>query len=84
MRGAREAPAPRDSLNYRRASVLSRNEFESWTFTIVLHATSFFTYVSVINGANFSCKAGPLEASLVIFGRSSLIFFFGLKALEKI
>ena len=53
MRGAREAPAPRDSLNFRRASVLSRNEFESGTFTIVLHATSSFTYVSVICGANF-------------------------------
>ena len=54
MRGAREAPAPRDSLNFRRAFLLSRNEFESGTFTIVLHATSFFTYVSVIYGANFS------------------------------
>ena len=46
MRGAREAPAPRDSLNFRQASLLSRNEFESGTFTIVLHATSSFTYVS--------------------------------------
>ena len=36
MRGAREAPAPRDSLNFRRASLLSRNEFESGTFTIVV------------------------------------------------
>ena len=53
MRGAREAPAPRDSLNFRRASLLSRNEFESGTFTIVFHATSSFTYVSVIYGANF-------------------------------
>ena len=53
MRGAREAPAPRDSLNFRRASLLSRNEFESGTFTIVLHATSSFAYVSVIYGANF-------------------------------
>ena len=43
VRGAREAPAPRDSLNFRRASLLSRNEFESGTFTIVLHATSSFT-----------------------------------------
>ena len=51
---AREAPAPRNSLNFRRASLLSRNEFESGTFTIVLHATSSFTYVSVIYGANFS------------------------------
>ena len=53
MRGAREAPAPRNSLNFRRASLLSRNEFESGTCTIVLHATSSFTYVSVIYGANF-------------------------------
>ena len=37
----------------RRASLLSRNEFESGTFTIVFHATSSFTYVSVIYGANF-------------------------------
>ena len=59
MRGAREAPALRDSLNFRRAFLLSRNEFESGTFTIVLHATSSFTYVSVIYGANFSfnCNA---------------------------
>ena len=56
MRGARDAPAPRDSLNFRRASLLSRNEFERATFTIVLHATSSFTYVSVIYGANFSFK----------------------------
>ena len=54
MRGAREPPAPRDSLNFRRASLLFRNEFESRTFTIVLHATSSFIYVSVIYGANFS------------------------------
>ena len=53
MRGAREAPAPRVSLNFRRASLLSSNEFESGTFTIVLHATSSFTYVSVIYGASF-------------------------------
>ena len=56
MRGAKEAPAPRNLLNFRRASLLSRNEFESWTFTIVLHATSSFTYVSVIYGANFPFK----------------------------
>ena len=56
VRGAREAAAPRDSLNFRQASLLSRNEFESGTFTIVLHATSSFTYVSVIYGANFSFK----------------------------
>ena len=53
VRGAREAPAPRDSLNFRRSSLLSRNKFESGTFTIVLHATSSFTYVSVIYGADF-------------------------------
>ena len=53
MGGAREAPAPRDSLNFRRASLLSRNEYESGTFTIVFHATSSFTNVSVIYGANF-------------------------------
>ena len=57
MRGAREVPAPRDSLSFQRASLHSRNEFESETFTIVLHATSSFTYVSVIYGANFSFKA---------------------------
>ena len=57
MRGAREAPVPRDLLNFRRASLLSRNEFESGTFTIVLHATSSFTYVSVIYGANFPFKS---------------------------
>ena len=56
MCGAREAPAPRDSLNFRRASLLSRNEFETGTFTIVFHATSSFTYVSVIYGANFPFK----------------------------
>ena len=48
MCGAREAPAPRDSLNFRRSSLLSKNEFESGTFIIVLHAISSFTYVSVI------------------------------------
>ena len=53
VRGTREAPAPRDSLNIRQTSLLSRNELESGTFTIVLHATSSFTYVSVIYGANF-------------------------------
>ena len=51
--GAREAPVPRDSLNFRRASLLSRNEIESGTFTIVLHASSSFTYISVIYGENF-------------------------------
>ena len=53
VRGARETPAPRDSLNFRRASLLSINEFESGTFTIVLYSTSSFTYLSVIYGANF-------------------------------
>ena len=53
------APAPKDSLNFRRASLLSRNEFESGTFTIVLHATSSFTYVSVIYGANFPFNLFP-------------------------
>ena len=53
MRIAREVPTLRDSLNFRRSSLLSRNEFESGTFTIVLHATSSFTYVSVIYGAKF-------------------------------
>ena len=64
MRGAREVSAPRDSLNFRRASLLSRNEFKSGTSTIVLHATSSFTYVSVIYGANFPFKAGPLDFNL--------------------
>ena len=61
VHGARKAPAPRDSLNFRRASLLYRNEFESGTFTIVLHATSSFTYVSVIYGANF-----PFNLDLVL------------------
>ena len=61
-RGAREAPVPRDSLNFRRSSLLSRHEFESGTFTIVLHATSSFTYVFVIYGTNL-----PLTS---IFGPS--------------
>ena len=51
--GGGGAPAPRGSLNFRRASLLSRNEFESGTFTIVLHAISSFRCVSVIYGANF-------------------------------
>ena len=68
MRGAREAPAPRDSLNFRRASLLSRNEFESGTFTIVLHVTSSFTYVSVIYGVNFSFK-GALSRYSVFLSR---------------
>ena len=66
VRGAREAPASRDSQNFRRASLLSRNEFESGTFTIVLHATSSFTYVSVIYGANF-----PFKFKFRVIGRSS-------------
>ena len=57
--GAREAPAPRDFLNFRRTSLLSRNEFENGTFTIVLHATFSFTYVSVIYGTNFPFKVSP-------------------------
>ena len=66
MRGAREAPAPRDSLNFRRASLLSRNEFESGTFTIIVHATSSFTYVSVIYGANFPFKCLFLVSIITI------------------
>ena len=74
MRGAREAPAPRDSLNFRRAFLLSRNEFESGTFTIVLHATSSFTYVSVIYGANFSFNSTVgLQTSLHILSRGTAI-----------
>ena len=57
--GATEAPCPRDSLNFGRASLLSRNELESWAFTIVLHATSSFTYASVSYGANFPFKSHP-------------------------
>ena len=83
MLGARKAPAPRDSLNFRRASLLSMNKFESGTFIIVLHATSSFTYVSVIYGPNFPFKAGPLEATLVIFGRRALIFLLLLEKNEK-
>ena len=70
MRGAREAPAPRDLLNFRRASLLSRNEFETGTFTLVLHATSSFTYVSVIYGANF-----PFKGALSRFSVFSCRFF---------
>ena len=50
------APAPGDFLNFQRTSLLSRNEFENGTFTIVLHATFSFTYVSVIYGAYFPFK----------------------------
>ena len=66
MRGAREAQVQRDSLNFRRASLLSRNEFESGTFTIVFHAASSFTYVSVIYGANFPFNLGfhPLSTDM--------------------
>ena len=56
---ARRFPAlTAESLIFRRASLLSRNEFESGTFTIALHATSSFTYVSVIYGANFPFNSG--------------------------
>ena len=65
VRDAREAPAPRDSLNFRRASLLSRNEFESWTFTIVLHATSSFTYFYVIYGAKFPFNPLPSAQSKI-------------------
>ena len=65
VRDAREAPAPRDSLNFRRASLLSRNELESGTFTIVRHATSSLTYVSVIYGANFPFKHGPVWNEII-------------------
>ena len=70
MRGARQAPAPRDSLNFRRTSLLSRNEFESGTFTVVLHATSSFTYVSVIYGANFSFNK-------ILFQSKAIFLHFG-------
>ena len=70
MRGAREAPAARDSLNFRQTLLLSRNEFESGTFTTVLHATSSFTYVSVIYGANFPFNL--LECPHWSFGRKAL------------
>ena len=75
MRGAREAPGPRGSLNFRRASLLSRNEFESGTFTIVLHATSSFTYVSVIYGANFPFKEEEKKKifGMVVCGNSNKI-----------
>ena len=46
VRGAREAPVPRDSLNFRRASLLSRNEFESGTFTIkFFFSCNFFFHI---------------------------------------
>ena len=73
MRGAREAPAPRDSLNFRRTSLLSRNEFESGTFTIVLHATLYFTYVSVIYRANFPFKAHVNVVVLLFFAELSFV-----------
>ena len=71
--GVREAPAPRDSLNFRRASLLSRYEFERGT--IVLHATSSFTYVSVIYGANFPFKhnIGSASALPIILGNASIV-----------
>ena len=47
-RGAREAPAPKDSPNFLWPPLLSSNEFQSGTFTTVLHATSSFNYVSAI------------------------------------
>ena len=72
MRGAREAPVPRDSLNFRRSSLLSRNEFESGTFTILLHATSSFTYVSVIYGANFPFNPVRIRA----YGGRQLCYSF--------
>ena len=67
MRGTRKAPAPRDSLNFRRACLLSRNELESGTFTIALHANSSFTYVSVIYGANFPFKSTTSCSSDISF-----------------
>ena len=82
MRGAREAPAPRDSLNFRQVSLLSRNEFESTTFTIVLHATSSFTYVSVIYGANFPFK--PLVSSLPSYIRDTKYLLSQLQALPPL
>ena len=79
MCGTREAPAPRDSLNFRRTSLLSRNECASGTFTIVLHATSSFTYVSVIYGANFPAEAFYYPQSLPFFqlSRAEPNFFRG-------
>ena len=82
MHGARKAPAPRDSLNFRWSSLLSRNEFESGTFTIVLHATSSFTYISVIYGANFPFNfhlVNKWTATLLwtIPSTSSCLFHFG-------
>ena len=81
MRGAREAPVPRDSLNFRRASLFSRNEFESRTFTIVLHATSSFTYVSVTYGANFSFK-GSVDRSLLPSAISCFLHETGHESLK--
>ena len=85
MCGAREAPAPRDSLNFRRSSLLSKNEFKSGTFTIVLHATCSFTHVSVIYGSNFPFKGGgggqpPHLVKKMKFG---IFNFFLLGAVNK-
>ena len=62
-----EAPVPRDSLNFRRASLLSRNEFESGTFTIVLHATSSFTYV-----LSFMVRTSPLREKTLLDSEDEL------------
>ena len=67
-----EAPAPRDSLNFRLTSLLSRNEFESGTESGTFAS---FTYVSVIYGANFPFKIslkGSFEPKLSIGAESSL------------
>ena len=62
---------PRETLNFRRASLLSRNELESGTFTIVLHATSSLKCISVIYGANFPFKVARNEVKNASFARRS-------------
>ena len=82
VRGAREAPVPRDSLKFRRACLLSRNEFESGTFTIVLHETSSFTHVSIIYGANSPAEWKKKGRSTKIVS-DFLIFAFQSNNLSK-
>ena len=64
-RGVREGSTPRASLDFWRASLLSRNEFESGTFTIVVHAT----YSCNIGFCRLWCKL-PLWSDVIIRSRS--------------
>ena len=56
MRGAREAPAPRDLLNFRQTSLLSRNECESGTFTIGLQLHMFLSFMVRTSPLKGTCE----------------------------